>query len=234
MARKTKEQAQATRLQILEAAVCEFSARGVSATSLTDIANAAGVTRGAIYWHFKNKVDLFNEVWNLTESKVSDLEIEYQAKYPDNPLRILREILIYILVATVDDPRRKALMEIIFHKCEFVGEMRSLVDIRKILYLENFERIENVLRNCIECQQLPAELNTRRTAVMMRSYITGIMESWLFLPESFDLKAEASFMVDSFIDMIKYSEHLLHGAVSMPFEAPACAVAMTPLNRGKS
>lgn len=67
MARKTKEQAQETRLQILEAAVVEFSARGVSATSLTDIANAAGVTRGAIYWHFKNKVDLFNEVWDLTE-----------------------------------------------------------------------------------------------------------------------------------------------------------------------
>lgn len=234
MARKTKEQAQETRLQILEAAVVKFSARGVSATSLTDIANAAGVTRGAIYWHFKNKVDLFNEVWDLTESKVSDLEIEYQTKYPDNPLRILREILIYILVATVDDPRRKALMEIIFHKCEFVGEMRSLRDIRRILYLENFERIENVLRNCIECQQLPAELNTRRTAIMMRSYITGIMESWLFMPESFDLKAEASLMVDSFIDMIKYSEYLLKGAVSMPFEAPACAVAMTPLNKRKT
>ncbi len=115
MARKTKQQAEETRQQILDAAVREFSAHGVSGTSLTDIAVAAGVTRGAIYWHFKNKVDLFNEVWELSESKVDLLELEYQAKYPDNPLRILREILIYVLVSTREDCRRRALMEIVFH-----------------------------------------------------------------------------------------------------------------------
>lgn len=132
MARKTKQQAQETRQQILDAAVREFSERGVAATSLTDIATAAGVTRGAIYWHFKNKVDLFNEVWESTEPKIDQLETEYQAKFPDNPLRVIREILIYILTSTVEDGRRRALMEIIFHKCEFVGEMMPLLDSRKV------------------------------------------------------------------------------------------------------
>ena len=138
----------------------EFSERGVAATSLTDIATAAGVTRGAIYWHFKNKVDLFNEVWESTEPKIDQLETEYQAKFPDNPLRVIREILIYILTSTVEDGRRRALMEIIFHKCEFVGEMMPLLDSRKVLYLAGYERIEAVLYNCIHHGQLPADLHT--------------------------------------------------------------------------
>ncbi|AHG21468.1 transcriptional regulator [Chania multitudinisentens RB-25] len=208
MARKTKQQALETRQQILDAAVREFSERGVSATSLTDIATAAGVTRGAIYWHFKNKVELFNEVWELSESKISDLEIEYQAKFPDNPLRILREILIYILTATVDDVHRRALMEIVFHKCEFVGEMLPLYEARKELYLECYDRIERVLRNSMEQGQLPADLHTRRAAIILRAYITGLMENWLFMPKSFDLKAEASVLVDSFLEMTQLSQAL--------------------------
>lgn len=205
MARKTKQQAQETRSRILEAAICLFSARGVSATSLADIAHIAGVTRGAIYWHFKNKADLLNEIWASTEPEITALETEYQSKFPENPLHILREILIYILVTTVDDPRRKALMEIIFHKCEFVGEMLLLRDIHQSICIEGYDKIENVLCNCIEHQQLPASLNISRAAVALRAYMTGLMENWLFMPERFDLKTEAESLVDGFIDILRLS-----------------------------
>src|SRR3954470_16660398 len=59
MVRRTKEEALATRHSILDAAELLFEKRGVSRTSLQDIAEAAGVTRGAIYWHFQGKEDLF-------------------------------------------------------------------------------------------------------------------------------------------------------------------------------
>ncbi|MCH3846997.1 multidrug efflux transporter transcriptional repressor AcrR, partial [Campylobacter jejuni] len=78
-----------------------------SSTSLAEIAKAAGVTRGAIYWHFKNKSDLFSEIWELSESSIGELELEYQAKFPDDPLSVLREILVYILEATVTEERRR-------------------------------------------------------------------------------------------------------------------------------
>ncbi|HAT4982366.1 TPA: multidrug efflux transporter transcriptional repressor AcrR [Serratia marcescens] len=204
MARKTKQQAQETRRQILDAAVREFSERGVAATSLTDIATAAGVTRGAIYWHFKNKVDLFNEVWESTEPKIDELSTEYRANFPDNPLRVLKEILIYILTSTVEDCRRRALLEIIFHKCEFVGEMVPLLDSRKVLYLAGYERIEAILLDCMHQHQLPDDLHTRRAAIILHGYITGLMENWLFMPESFDLRAEAEALVDAFLDMLQF------------------------------
>ena len=60
MPRRTKEEAQATRDLLLDTAAEVFERRGVSRTSMQDIATAAGLTRGAIYWHFRDKVDLFN------------------------------------------------------------------------------------------------------------------------------------------------------------------------------
>ena len=204
MARKTKQEALATRQHILDVALRLFSQQGVSSTSLVDIAKAAGVTRGAIYWHFKDKSDLFGEIWELSESSISDLEIEYRAKFPDDPLSVLREILVYILEATVVEERRRLMMEIIFHKCEFVGEMALLQQAQRNLCMESYDRIEQVLKDCISAQMLPAKLLTRKAAILMRSYISGIMENWLFAPGSFDLKKEARDYVAILLEMFQF------------------------------
>ena len=208
MARKTKQQALETRHHILDAAITRFSEHGVAKTSLADIATAAGVTRGAIYWHFRNKTDLLNEIWAQSESGLENVELEYQLKYPGDPLSVLRAMLIYVLEATVRDTRRRALMEIIFHKCEFVGEMATLQMLQQTLYLECYDKIEDVLRQCIAAGQIPGKLNTRCAAVVMRGYITGLMENWLFMPESFDLAADAPQLVEVVLDMLQHSQAL--------------------------
>ncbi len=198
MARKTKQEAQETRQHILDVALRLFSQQGVSSTSLGEIAKAAGVTRGAIYWHFKDKSDLFSEIWELSESNIGELELEYQAKFPGDPLSVLREILIHVLESTVTEERRRLLMEIIFHKCEFVGEMAVVQQAQRNLCLESYDRIEQTLKHCIEAKMLPADLMTRRAAIIMRGYISGLMENWLFAPQSFDLKKEARDYVASY------------------------------------
>ncbi|HBD3033436.1 TPA: multidrug efflux transporter transcriptional repressor AcrR [Citrobacter koseri] len=201
MARKTKQQAQETRQHILDVGLRLFSRQGVSSTSLAEIAKAAGVTRGAIYWHFKNKSDLFSEIWELSESNIGELEIEYQAKFPDDPLSVLREILVHLLEATVTEERRRLLMEIIFHKCEFVGEMAVVQQAQRSICVESYDRIEQTLTHCIKAKMLPGNLMTRRAAILMRGYISGIMENWLFAPQSFDLKKEARDYVAILLEM---------------------------------
>ncbi len=168
------------------------------------ITKAAGVTRGAIYWHFKNKSDLFNEIWELSDASISDLEIEYRAKFPNDPLSVIREILVYVLEATVTEERRRLMMEIIYHKCEFVGEMTVVQQAQRQLSLASYERIEQTLKECIAAKLLPANLLTRRAAVLMRSYLSGLMENWLFAPDSFDLHAEARDYVAILLEMYQF------------------------------
>ena len=214
MARNTKEQAQETRHQIINAAIDRFSEFGVAKTSLADIAAAAGVTRGAIYWHFKNKADLLNEIWSQSESVMADRELEYQAKYPSDPLSVMRALILSVFETSARDPKRRALLEIMYHKCEFVGEMEALRLMQQNFYQECYEKIGVVLKECIAADQLPENLDVARAAIVIRGYISGILENWLFMPESFDLVAEAPQLVDTLIDMLHYSPTLRSGNIS--------------------
>jgi AcrR family transcriptional regulator len=58
MARRTKEEAEATRDGVLMAALDLFSEKGYARTTFSDIAKRIGMTRGAVYWHFENKETL--------------------------------------------------------------------------------------------------------------------------------------------------------------------------------
>lgn len=209
MVRKTKQQSLETKQHILDAAMQEFAKRGVSSTSLNDIAIAAGVTRGAIYWHFKNKADIFHALWLQVESSIDDVELRYRNQFPLEPLQVLRHTLIFVLQTAVTDPKKNTLLGILFHKCEFVGELSSLQQIHQVLYLESFEKVEKVLSLCIAHNQLPRSLDTRIAAITMRSYICGLMANWLFMPDTYDLASSAEQLVDAFIDMLKFSPALI-------------------------
>ncbi len=57
--RRTKRDAHETYRMILEAAFDAFSEKPYSQVSIAEIAERVGMTKGAVYWHFKNKNDLF-------------------------------------------------------------------------------------------------------------------------------------------------------------------------------
>ena len=66
MVRRTKAEAAVTREQLLDAAERVFRERGVASTTLGEVAAAAGVTRGAVYWHFRDKADLLGALCERT------------------------------------------------------------------------------------------------------------------------------------------------------------------------
>ena len=115
MARRTKDEAVETRNQILDAAERIFGERGVSRTSLTDIAQAADVTRGAIYWHFKDKADLFNA---MMERVTLPMEVSFSSEATDsegandsgaNALRSRDAWPHFAKAATIDPPNQRRL-----------------------------------------------------------------------------------------------------------------------------
>lgn len=94
MARKTKEDALRTRQLLIESAIQQFAQRGVTNTTLTDIADAAGVTRGAVYWHFSSKAELFNEMWQQQPPLRELLPHQQWELDNQNPLTGLRKNLL--------------------------------------------------------------------------------------------------------------------------------------------
>ncbi len=109
------------------------------------------VTRGAIYWHFKNKSDYSVRSGSYQNPILVSLRLSIRQN-SDDPLSVLREILVHILEATVTEERRRLLMEIIFHKCEFVGEMVVVQQAQRSLCLESYDRIEQTLKHCINAK----------------------------------------------------------------------------------
>lgn len=208
MARKTKAQALETRCDIINAAIHCFSHNGVATTSLSDIAKQAGVTRGAIYWHFKNKLDLLNVIWLDYERALQAIEEQSEIRYPNEPLAQLRSVIIYILQSVCSNKQHSALMEILYHKCEFTGDMANLQQVQRDYMLNCHLIIEKKLKLCQQNAQLPPMLQVEPAAVIIRAYVSGLIENWLLSPESFDLKRQTPYLVNTLLDLLSLSPTL--------------------------
>jgi len=196
MVRKTKEAAAATREQLLEAAERVFRERGVTRTSLAEIAAAAGVTRGAVYWHFRDKVDLFDAMCSRATSPMQTMLERAPEDARVDALATLRALCVQGLAHLATEPRARAFFEIIFHRSELVGDMEQLGS-RHERECENARhRIEAVLRRAVAQRELPADTDTKIAAHVVHGAVIGLMHEWVIDPKAYDLERAAPAIVD--------------------------------------
>ena len=125
MVRKTKEEADITRRHIIAAARRVFLACGVGRTTLERIAAAAGVTRGAVYWHFRNKSELF---FAMREQAILPFVDRVIFKEDDaDPLNGIETALQEIFHILRDQAEVRETFEIISFKCEYVDEFSGMM-----------------------------------------------------------------------------------------------------------
>lgn len=199
MARKTKEEALETRHRILDAAEVVFQRTGVSRATLADIATEASVTRGAIYWHFENKVELYDAmIQRIVEPLEQKLE-ELQSHQNDNPLLFVRSLAMFLLNSLANDPRYYRVLEIAWHKCEYVGDMAKIRD----QHLECGNRFlgikEAALRRAMERGDLPQHIDPRQAAVGLIAIIDGLIANWTLDRQRFPLSSMAEGIIDTYI-----------------------------------
>lgn len=211
MVRRTKEEALETRASILDAAERVFFEKGVSRTSLADIAQAAGVTRGAIYWHFANKGDLFTEMFDRVLLPLDELKAASINPEEADPLGRLVEICTLCLRDTASDPRRRRVFDILFLKCEFVEEMGPVMTRHQTNMREGLAKIEVGLRNAITKGQLPADMDTKLAASLLHAFVGGSLRDMLFLPDATDYGKHASQLVEAMFDALRLSPALRKG-----------------------
>ena len=113
--RRTKEEAAVTRSAVLKAALSVFSNKGYAAATLDDVAKAARVTRGAIYWHFKSKADLYNTLTSELSARGADL-VQQAVAEGGSLLDILRRIFVRQCALIEEDKEARAVMELALSK----------------------------------------------------------------------------------------------------------------------
>jgi TetR/AcrR family acrAB operon transcriptional repressor len=208
MARSTKEEAQETRTRILDAAEDVFHAHGVARTSLADVAHAAGVSRGAIYWHFRNKSDLFDAMCERVRLPMEEMVQATADEREIDPLGRLRKTCLFVLREAVNNPHSRKVYDIVFHKCEFVDASDPILIRQQQCFLHGKANIERILSNAIQKGQLPPDLDIHLASITLRAMIDGLLNNWLFSPSSFDLAADAEKLVDACLDTVHYASTL--------------------------
>jgi TetR/AcrR family acrAB operon transcriptional repressor len=208
MARKTKEEALETRNHLLDAAEDVFHRAGYARTTLEAVAEAAGLTRGAIYWHFKNKSDLFNAMCERIRLPMEELAAAGVSSDNEDPLGHLRSICILFLTQAATDVHMRKVFDILYNKCEFVDPTDPAYIRQQEAFLNGRARLVKILELAVEKGQLASDVDIPLAAVMFHAGMDGAMKSWLFASDVFDLVKEAERLVDACLDTVRYARSL--------------------------
>lgn len=199
MVRRTKEEALVTRSGLLDAAELLFERQGVSRTSLHDIAAAAGLTRGAIYWHFTDKADLFNAMMERVTLPMEEAMHAGVAADLIDPVETIRRNFLDALKKTVSDPQARRVFEIAIHKVEYVGELEAVRARRLAMRNACLADVESGLRLAMRRGNLSRRIPARTAAIGLHAMIEGLLQHWMLDPDAFDLVKAGAQILDSYL-----------------------------------
>ena len=202
MVRRTKEESLETRAAIIAAARDVFLANGVTRTSLEQIATAAGVTRGAIYWHFADKAELFYAMRDAVKLPLvdrSDLALESDTTGLD-PLQRVQRFLEVIIDRVANDEATKKTFEIMTFKCEYVGEFARDFDCASVMHLELRDKLAKLYREAQRSGLLRAGVTPSGAAVDTLIFLSGMIRVWLVDESGVLVRHHAKRLVANHVD----------------------------------
>ncbi len=186
-ARRTKIDAQATRHALLDAAERLFDEKGVSRTSLQDIAAAAGATRGAIYWHFKDKADLFNAMMERTTGPLEDLARSTPDVHTAPDMGRYIEGMVQVLQRIASDATLCRVLRIATYRIEYVEELGAVQARHLQVHRQWLAHNRAALERAFAASACPAQVPPDTAALGLQVLIEGLLHSWLLDPGAFDL-----------------------------------------------
>lgn len=171
------ERSATTRASILEAALDEFSARGFAAARLDDVARRAGVAKGTIYVHFRDKETLFEEIVRAYLGPVVSA-FAASPPPPDLPVRVLAERVITLFVTEIFGTRRKDVLRLI------LTEGQRFPQLAQIHYREVIGRalpiVRGVLQRAYERGEIKSDALIRFPQLLIAPGLVAIIWDALF------------------------------------------------------
>lgn len=194
--RRTKEDAEKTRCAILAAAEELFLQKGVAHTSLEQIARYAGVTRGAVYWHFQNKADLFHAMLNQVRLPPEQLAQRLITDNDADPLLPLREICVESVRSLAQDQKRR-IFTILLHRCEMTEELRPAQERHHALIAQFIALCERQFEQAARRGLLQASVQPRPAAQALHALVVGLFTDSTRDPNSFDRAGDPAVLIDA-------------------------------------
>lgn len=188
--RRSKADAEITRARILDAAGKLFATQGITRTRLTDVASEAGVTRGAIYWHFKDKEALIEAMMDSVGAPTNAaLEALSNTKQHEiASLDMLRNVIVDAFKRTKELPALEQITRFIF-RYSLCNESESLSKRIKNDRKLALTRLQRFIRNAQQAKLIRADLDPECLAIHMHTHIIGLFHHHLSNPPR-DLQAE--------------------------------------------
>ena len=178
--RRTKQESERTRQGILAAARKVFARQGVTRTTLEEIATAAGVTRGAIYWHFADKTELFFAMREQVAVPMIDrIDLALLRADGSDPLARVERFLCGILEALESDAAARQTFQIMGFKCEYVGELGRELALQRSRCSELVSKLTQTYGRARRAGQLRVGLRPELAALETCSFVIGLTRLWL-------------------------------------------------------
>lgn len=206
MVRKTKEDAELTRQRIINAAREVFLVRGVSRSTLEHIATQAEVTRGAVYWHFKNKTDIFHAIRDQVFLPLIDrmddmLATDINAEKNEDPLTQIENSLSATIIDLNESIEMRQTYEIMMIKCEYVDEFATVLQ----QILGNCSSITEKIQRAYERAQAQNILAGSHTPLALaldtHLFFSGLLHMWVKDADGSRFRFQAIELIKSHINL---------------------------------
>ena len=195
MPRKTKADAEQTRQDLIASARQVFHQHGVSRTSLEKIAEQAGVTRGAVYWHFANKAELFFAVREDNHRMLEKAVAMLSDPSIDDPLTAIERSLLEFFSIVATNPLVQQTFEIMSLRCEYVNEFASVLsEINKPCF-DFLGRLKHLYALAAEKGLMRPELDQEALAYDTLAFTTGAFHNWLSADAGDELRSRVPEMI---------------------------------------
>lgn len=173
--RRSKEDAEQTRTAILDAAEQMFCEQGIAASTLEKISRKAGVTRGALYWHFADKIDLLRALHKRSEPPQKQLIRIAAEQGHDDPLGLLQDASAEMLAGFEQNESQQ--------RCFIIMNAHS-ADAETVAWMREvngdmFKTLSALTRQAHAQGALSPDFTPEETAGMMMATVTGLLNEWL-------------------------------------------------------
>ncbi|MDC7238750.1 MAG: TetR family transcriptional regulator [Spirochaetales bacterium] len=202
--RRTKEDAEKTRKAILDAALEVFHQQGVSSAGLAEIAKRADVTRGAVYWHFKDKQDLYFALYDsLTEEFRVRPEDFVKKRYEtlddfltdiQRPLKLLET-----------DRRYQMFIDIVYSRMEYVEAMKPIIENEQIKQRALLDAYIHALEDLQVRGFIGPDFNCSQYGYILYFFVNGVNDACSFDPGFSPEESRPSRLLEEMFKPIKQS-----------------------------